>query len=315
MMDLKIRPMTPEERKYTYDQSNQLNIQTQCVGHLRIDFSEDENTFYRSWTDHVWTLNTDEFRKELDDVINALRFDERYGGILKDRRSFSVYCLATPKISFGDGNYGFRIDAGEHAYMCRLDLKQGEYNLYCYCYISRWLDQHIQEARQGIRFVSSRYKELFRIPDGEKVRIQLADGTTLDRMCRYIDETHVEVGNSLYHIAEFAEKMEYARNTIIPLRSSLPQRCFEFIEKSGEIGVVVKGINGYIKSDFSTADRKYNKGAVANFNRNLGINKAQEAAMLAGATSGWTSPAADPASYDEQGKPIKSRRADRGDAR
>ena len=39
------------------------------------------------------------------------------------------------------------------------------------------------------------------------------------------------------------------------------------------------------------------------------------AAMLAGATQGWTSPAADPNRYSERGRPIKSRRHNRGDAR
>ena len=50
-------------------------------------------------------------------------------------------------------------------------------------------------------------------------------------------------------------------------------------------------------------------------NGELGVTKAQVAAMLAGATQGWATPAADPKNYDEQGQPIKLRHRDRGDAR
>ncbi len=54
---------------------------------------------------------------------------------------------------------------------------------------------------------------------------------------------------------------------------------------------------------------------VDELNSGMGVSKAQAAAMLAGATQGWATPAADPKNYDEQGQPIKSRRPDRGDAR
>jgi hypothetical protein len=36
------------------------------------------------------------------------------------------------------------------------------------------------------------YKELFRIPDGDHIRIFTGGGETRDRTCRVIDETHFE---------------------------------------------------------------------------------------------------------------------------
>ncbi len=59
----------------------------------------------------------------------------------------------------------------KYAYLLRLNPDRGEYNLYCYCYRRDWLDQHLKDAEKGIRFIDSHYKELFRIPDGGKVKI------------------------------------------------------------------------------------------------------------------------------------------------
>ena len=50
---------------------------------------------------------------------------------------------------------------------------------------------------------------------------------------------------------------------------------------------------------------------VDELNSEMGVSKAQAAAMLAGATQGWATPAADPKNYDEQGQPVKSRNRDR----
>lgn len=75
----------------------------------------------------------------------------------------------------------------------------------------------MEKAKQGIRFITPDYRELFRIPDGGKIRSQLLNGRHLDEVCRYIDETHMEVGQCLYHICEFAELMERAGVTVNPL--------------------------------------------------------------------------------------------------
>jgi len=47
----------------------------------------------------------------------------------------------------------------------------------------------------------------------------------------------------------------------------------------------------------------------------MGVTRAQAAAMLAGVTQGWTSPAADPNRYNERGRPVKPRRHERGGSR
>lgn len=61
---------------------------------------------------------------------------------------------------------------------------------------------------KDIRFIDSHYQELFRIPDGGSIRVTYADGESEVRKCTYIDDYHTQIGNSVYHICEFAEKME-----------------------------------------------------------------------------------------------------------
>lgn len=58
-----------------------------------------------------------------------------------------------------------------------------------------------------IRFIDSRYHDLFRIPDGGCVQIQYPNGTVI-KPCKFIDEYHTQVGYNVFHICQFAEIME-----------------------------------------------------------------------------------------------------------
>lgn len=73
---MEIRALTPAEQKYTYAQSMQLEGQTSNIGHLRGDFASSGYGFYTTWFDTRPQWKTDEFKKELDKVINSLREDK-----------------------------------------------------------------------------------------------------------------------------------------------------------------------------------------------------------------------------------------------
>ena len=64
------------------------------------------------------------------------------------------------------------------------------------------------KGEQEIRFIDSRYHELFRIPDGASIEISYPDGRKEERECTFLDEYHTKVGSYVYHICEFAERME-----------------------------------------------------------------------------------------------------------
>lgn len=312
-MDLDMRALTEKEDKYTFSNSTQISMQCGLIGHLRADMDSDGNGFFSSWEDFRKELKTDDFKDELDKVINSLREE---GDILYNRKALAKYCYSSPQAKMNNEQdyYGVRVDTEKYAYLCRLNPNKGEYNLYCYCYIKDWLDKHIRSAEKGIRFITPEYKEKFRISDGEKIRITFSDGEVKDRVCRYIDDSHVEVGDDLYHICEFAERMEQCGATFIPLRSDLPEVCFSILPSTGDVIIIKHGESGYYRCEYSTEDKAFNREFANDRNANLGVSKAQVEAMLAGSMYGWDVPAADPKSYDVNGTLLRNTK-DRGDAR
>ena len=312
-MDLDMRALTEKEDKYTFSNSMQISMQCGLIGHLRADMDSDGNGFFSSWEDYRKELKTDEFKDEFDKVINSLREE---GDILYNRKALAKYCYSSPQAKMNNEQdyYGVRVDTQKYAYLCRLNPNKGEYNLYCYCYIKDWLDKHIRSAEKGIRFITPEYKEKFRISDGEKIRITFSDGEVKDRVCRYIDDSHVEVGDDLYHICEFAERMEQCGATFIPLRSDLPEVCYSILPSTGDVIIIKHGESGYYRCEYSTEDKAFNREFANDRNANLGVSKAQVEAMLAGSMYGWDVPAADPKSYDVNGTLLRNTK-DRGDAR
>ena len=308
-MELTFQTATPAERLYTARQSTQIAGQTGSIGHLRADMGGDGKGFFPKWSSHRENLDTEEFQQELEGVMEALVGDEQYGGFLKSRDAMRDFCHGFA--------FGFRADTAQYAYLIRLQPYKGEENLFIYCYRRDWLDRHMKQAEKGIRFITPHYDEKFRVADGDSVRIRCQDGRVLDRVCRYIDECHVEVGtgwDNLYHICQFAEMMERNGNSVIPLRNSLPAVCYGKVPEKRAIVMFERGFDGYRSASFATKGRTSQK-LVDELNGELGVTKAQAAAMQGGATQGWASPAADPKNYDEQGQPIKPRHRDRGDAR
>ena len=228
-MELSIRPMTEQEHLYCYTQSSQLRGQTGCIGYLRADLDRDEQSFLTSWHGFQSNLNTEEFRQEFEEVLDKLRFSESGDAFLKNRTSLGKYCYSHPEsvIDSIRNDFGFRVDTEKHTYMMRLHPNKGEYGLYCYCYERDWLDGHMREAERGIRFIDARYNNLFWLKDGGMIRITWPDGSTDTRTCRYIDSTHLQVGQgalSIYHICEFAEAIENGKGKVEPLSGLMPSR-------------------------------------------------------------------------------------------
>ena len=144
--EIKTRPLTPTEQKYTYAQSMQLEGQTGTIGHLRGDFATTGYGFYTTWFDTRPQWKSDEFKADLDTVINALRKDK---GLLHNRYDMSAFARHFPESAI-KGNYcteyGFRVDTEKHAFLLRCNPTKGDYNFYCYCYVKSFTDGWQQTA-------------------------------------------------------------------------------------------------------------------------------------------------------------------------
>lgn len=308
---MEIRSINYPERKYTYSQSMQLEGQTGCIGHLRGDFGSNGNGFFTTWFDHRQIWKTDEFKSVFDDMVNALRSDEY--GLLKSRTEMVKFSKDFPgSIMKGSytTEYGFRVDMDKYAFLLRCNPNRGDYNFYCYCYVAEYLDHHISEANKDIRFIDSSYKDLFRLPDGKSIVITDLNGEKKDYYCRYIDQTHLEAGDNLYHICEFAEIMERNGRTYAPKEMPLPPECFSTLPSTGEAVHIIRYEKGYTPIKVSLDSKEEHRSFADRKNEYLGVNKAQEAAMLGGSMFGWDTPAAQPKSYDENGKPMKPKNKD-----
>ena len=314
-----IRPMTRPETLYCYAQSQQISMQTGFIGHLRGDMDSDGQGFYTTFFDFRQELKTDDFKDEFDTVVNALRRDPAYQQILGNRGKLRSFCYAHPesRIQSDRDDYGFRVNTEAYSYLIRLNPNRGEYNFYIYCYKRENLDRHMKNAERGVRFIDSHYREKFRVPDGEKIRIITAGDSIRDMRVRYIDEYHMEIsgawGNDLYHICQFAERFE-ERNckAIFPMRSTLPDHCYSMLSSENRLIKIVKGESGYL--DLAEL-RENGREIVDGKNSMLGVTKAQEAAMVVGSMFGWDKPGADPANYDDQGVPFPKGARKRGEER
>lgn len=310
--NMTLRIAKENEMIYVFRQSQQIEMQTGYVGYLRGDFGRNGNEFYSAWIDEIKDRKTLEFQIEFDDVINAFRDDPKYRGILRNLDDMKMLCSTRPQsyIKFDElsDTFAFRADTDKYAYLIKCQTSKGDYNFYVTAYEKDCLDRHIKNAEKGIKFINSRYKKLFTIPDGDKIQITLRNGKKEMRTCRYIDEYHLEVGNNLYHICQFAEIMENNGNSVIPMRSSLPEQCFVYVDTTNEIGLVKKGEKGYSVSSYTVEEPEKNKKLVKHLNDKLNISDVQYSAMTAGSMFGWEDACANPDNYDTNGMFIKTGR-------
>lgn len=86
---------------------------------------------------------------------------------------------------------------------------------------------------------------------------------------------------------------------------NLPERCYSALLGTGLVVILKHGETGYYKTDIPYTTKEEARELVDEYNRRLGVTKAQEVAMSAGSMLGFHVPAADPANYDEDGQPIK----------
>lgn len=92
-----------------------------------------------------------------------------------------------------DPEYVFRLDTEQYTYFLRLCPDDLEYDFELLSYRRDLFDLHMEQAEKGIRFITPNFKEMFMIPDGDRIRIITGGGEIRDRVARFVDEYRVEL--------------------------------------------------------------------------------------------------------------------------
>lgn len=218
---------TKAERLFLYRNSTQIWSQTGFQGHLRGDFDNGGERFYTSF-DPFKDPYDDGFKGALQTVIESLRSNSFLRSFKTLRRAcfddFYDSRIATP---WGRDQFAVRVDYAGFTFLFRLLPDRGDDNVYVWCFRTDWLSQHLEKARNGIRFVDTCGSELFRLEDGGTFRTassipdkngnrQVSEEIT----ARYVDDYHFELSSyptpSLYHISQYAEMLEKRGETATP---------------------------------------------------------------------------------------------------
>ena len=214
-MELSFRPLEGQERLYAEKQSAQISAQTGYVGFLSVTLNQNESGMRTNWKTYSDNRYTAEFKDDLDAVLDALAISDKYGKSFASRENLTGFCNLHPESRFptcmtiGDSGQenGFRADTEKYTYILRLAPEQDENHCLLYAYRRDWFDDHLEKAKQGIRFIDSHYKTQFTISDGDSVKLIASDMENYKYLCRYIDPYHLELTSpkgysDLYHICQ-----------------------------------------------------------------------------------------------------------------
>jgi hypothetical protein len=135
-----LRPVTDEEARLIYSDSN-INSQDAWIGRLRGDFGCRGEEFWHTWFPHSKELQTQQFKDDLQEVVDALRKD----GLLKNLTEMEAYCLQHPESKINEDScpaYGFIVETTEYQFCIRCFPYPGDYqfNIYAYNKISQQLN-------------------------------------------------------------------------------------------------------------------------------------------------------------------------------
>ncbi len=148
-----IKTAGSSEKDWFYS-NREKDLERGHIGYLRGDYGKRGNEFWHTWFGEREELNTPEFKKEFDELINELR--DR--GLLKNKPEMSKYCRDHTEGKIGDF-YGFKIETPNYQYYIRCELYSGDYDFRLYCYDKNQqilhqskTDMAQEEPAQGLDF-------------------------------------------------------------------------------------------------------------------------------------------------------------------
>lgn len=139
----------PSMHDLYFSQSEEMDKQNGCIGHLCGDFGSGKQFFTTWWPHQNDTLNTPEFKQDIGCTINWLR--EQPDSPLRDfdtmKRSCERYMPSCAIMGGATPSCGFMVKTKGYVYMLRCAPVKGGYNFYAYCYRR----QEFEKARTQLK--------------------------------------------------------------------------------------------------------------------------------------------------------------------
>lgn len=145
-MEHTIRALRPEERMLAFLRDDRGMQESGYIGNLRVDMGTHGTDFFPVWDCFDEKLNGKAFQAEFGEVVNALRHDPSFNGILHDRKSMARLCQKVPdsRMSLNANEFGFRMDTADRTYILRLNPPRGRYAAHIYAYDRETLERYME---------------------------------------------------------------------------------------------------------------------------------------------------------------------------
>lgn len=143
----------PSMHDLYFSQNDEKDKRNGCIGHLRGDFGSGKQFFTTWWPHQNDTLNTPEFKRDIDSTVNWLR--EQPDSPLLDFDTMKRCCTRyMPSCEIKGGaapSCGFMMKTNGYVYMLRCTPMKGDYNFYCYCYRRQELEKSLAQQEKKER--------------------------------------------------------------------------------------------------------------------------------------------------------------------
>lgn len=145
--------VSQEEFLFMYNAKD--NAKRGCAGYVRADFGTGKD-FYSNWFSEDKSLKNKDFESEIDSVINYFR-ENSDTPLLKSRSDMYNTCYKLkPTVFVGNSDVrGFKVETEKHTYYFKCNPRQGDYNLYLYCY-----DTQALQIYKDLEFVEQHYVDI-----------------------------------------------------------------------------------------------------------------------------------------------------------
>ena len=141
---IELRRATKTEQSFALPLPEYIEIESGKIGVLSANLDAFGSMLSR-FTNFAEDLKTEEFKSTFEELLDALKYDTRYGNLLANRVRLAEYCWT--KLLRMDGaeteRYVARADLNNYSFLLCL-IPGKSWNVICNCYSRELLDKYIK---------------------------------------------------------------------------------------------------------------------------------------------------------------------------